>query len=63
MRRGYGDAVIAVVLTLSLLALAAMIAARAAGRVETAAVTISGIDPARCQQRRRRAAQLCRHGA
>jgi len=51
VRRGYGDAVIAVVLTLSLLAVAAMVAARSAGRVETAAKALSGIDPTLCQQR------------
>ena len=52
MRWGYGDEVIAVVLTLSLLALAAMIAARGPPAVSRLPrVTISGIDPAPCQQR------------
>ncbi len=39
------------VLTLTLLALAALMAARSAGRVEAAALTISAIDPALCHQR------------
>jgi len=43
--------VIAVLLTLSLLAVAAMVAARSAGRVESAARTLSGIDPTLSRQR------------